>query len=122
MSSNDCACSAPPALAPEESALRSARRQEGVSGRSAGTPSAPSARTSPLTPGVIVALLAVYLIWGSTYLAIRVVVTHGVPPLLGMGVRFLVAGLLLGAALRLRRGAGALRISRPQLVTAAVVG
>jgi drug/metabolite transporter (DMT)-like permease len=70
----------------------------------------------------VVALLAVYLIWGSTYLAIRVVVTNGVPPLLGMGVRFLAAGVLLGAGLAVRRGFGVLRVTRPQLLTAAVVG
>jgi drug/metabolite transporter (DMT)-like permease len=64
----------------------------------------------------------VYLIWGSTYLAIRVVVTHGVPPLLGMGVRFLTAGFLLAAVLRLLRGQGSLRVTPAQLRTAAVVG
>jgi drug/metabolite transporter (DMT)-like permease len=69
-----------------------------------------------------VALLAVYLIWGSTYLAIRVVVTNGVPPLLGMGVRFLVAGVLLAGVLAVRRGVRVLRITRSQLMTAAVVG
>ena len=36
------------------------------------------------------ALWIVYLVWGSTYLAIRVMV-ETVPPLLGAGVRFLVA-------------------------------
>ncbi len=68
------------------------------------------------------ALLAVYLIWGSTYLAIRVVVTNGIPPLLGMGLRFLAAGVLLGGVLAVRRGFGVLRITRSQLLTAAVVG
>jgi drug/metabolite transporter (DMT)-like permease len=67
-------------------------------------------------------LLAVYLIWGSTYLAIRVVVTHGVPPLLGMGLRFLTAGLLLAAALIVRGGRTSLRVTPAQLRTAAVVG
>jgi drug/metabolite transporter (DMT)-like permease len=79
-------------------------------------------RRSPLTGGVVVALLGVYLIWGSTYLAIRVVVTNGIPPLLGMGVRFVVAGLLLAGLLRLRAGPGALRVTRAELRTAAVVG
>jgi drug/metabolite transporter (DMT)-like permease len=71
---------------------------------------------------VLVALLAVYLIWGSTYLAIRVVVTGHLPAMLSMGVRFLVAGLLLAAGVRLRAGRGALRATRRQLGTAAVVG
>ncbi len=37
---------------------------------------------------------AIYIVWGSTYLAIRVVVTS-FPPFLGSGSRFLVAGGLL---------------------------
>lgn len=40
------------------------------------------------------AFLAVYLIWGSTYLAIRIVV-EALPPALSAGVRFLVAGLTM---------------------------
>ncbi len=71
---------------------------------------------------MVVALLAVYLIWGSTYLGIRVVVTNHLPPLLSMGVRFAVAGALLAAAVRWRAGAGALRVSGRQLRTASVVG
>jgi len=42
-------------------------------------------------------------VWGSTYLAIRVMV-RTVPPLLGAGVRFLVAGLALYGWIWLRRG------------------
>jgi len=44
---------------------------------------------------VIVAFAAVYLIWGSTYLAIRVGVQE-LPAALFAGVRFIFAGLLLG--------------------------
>ena len=40
------------------------------------------------------ALIAVYLIWGSTYLAIRFVV-ETIPPFLSAGVRFLIAGVIL---------------------------
>ena len=40
------------------------------------------------------AYAAIYLIWGSTYLAIRVAV-GAIPPLLLMGVRCVIAGLLL---------------------------
>ena len=68
------------------------------------------------------ALLAVYVIWGSTYLAIRVVVTSHLPPMTSMGVRFAAAGLLLAAGVRWRVGRGALRATRQQLRTAAVVG
>ena len=67
------------------------------------------------------ALLTVYLVWGSTYLAIRVVVETA-PPLLAMGARFLLAGVLLGAFLVLRKGRAVLRVSRQQLGATAVVG
>jgi drug/metabolite transporter (DMT)-like permease len=40
---------------------------------------------------VVAAFTAIYLIWGSTYLAIAWGV-ETIPPLLMMGVRFLVAG------------------------------
>jgi drug/metabolite transporter (DMT)-like permease len=54
------------------------------------------------------ALWTVYLLWGSTYLAIRVAVHPsqgpGVPPLLLAGARFTLAGLLM-LALTLRRPA-----------------
>jgi drug/metabolite transporter (DMT)-like permease len=54
------------------------------------------------------ALLIVYLVWGSTYLAIRVVVQGGLPPLLSMGIRFLLAAPLLAAFVALRSGLGRL--------------
>ena len=43
------------------------------------------------------ALLVIYVVWGSTYLAIRVVVQEA-PPLVSAGLRFLVAGLLMALA------------------------
>jgi drug/metabolite transporter (DMT)-like permease len=48
-------------------------------------------RTRILT---ILAFAAIYLIWGSTYLAIRIAVAT-VPPLLAAGLRFFLAGALL---------------------------
>jgi drug/metabolite transporter (DMT)-like permease len=42
----------------------------------------------------LIAYLLVCVVWGSTYLAIRIGV-HDLPPLLFAGVRFLVAGVLL---------------------------
>ncbi len=45
---------------------------------------------------VMLALAAVYLIWGSTYLAIRYALV-GFPPFIMAGSRFVIAGLLLGA-------------------------
>ncbi|NDL60117.1 EamA family transporter [Phytoactinopolyspora mesophila] len=52
-------------------------------------------RTAPRSAMIWAALGTVYIVWGSTYLAIRVVVDSGIPPFLGMGIRFLIAGLLL---------------------------
>lgn len=52
---------------------------------------------------VAAALGALYLIWGSTYLAIRIAL-EGFPPLLMAGSRFVLAGGLLYAVAR-RRGA-----------------
>lgn len=70
---------------------------------------------------VAIALLLVYVIWGSTYLGIRVVV-EDVPPLLGMGSRFVTAGLLLGGLLALRGGWRRLRVSRAEWVGCAFLG
>jgi drug/metabolite transporter (DMT)-like permease len=50
---------------------------------------------------VAAAFLAVYLVWGSTYLAIRVAI-ETLPPFLMAGTRFLTAGALLYAVGRLR--------------------
>ena len=63
-------------------------------------------------------LWIVFIVWGSTYLAIRVMV-ETVPPLLGAGVRFLVAGAVMLAVLSLRR---AVRPTRAQLLSALAVG
>lgn len=51
---------------------------------------------------VVLALGAVYLVWGSTYLGIRFALEGGYPPLLMAGMRFVAAGALLYAVLRLR--------------------
>src|SRR5690606_23096714 len=54
-------------------------------------------RTPPSTAAVIVALLIVYVVWGSTYFAIAVMI-ETLPPLLAAGSRYAVAGaLVLGA-------------------------
>ena len=51
---------------------------------------------------IALALAAVYLIWGSTYLGIRFALEGGYPPLLMAGGRFLLAGSMMFAVLRLR--------------------
>jgi drug/metabolite transporter (DMT)-like permease len=52
------------------------------------------ARSAPSPWLVIAAFAAIYLIWGSTYLAIRFAI-ETLPPLIMAGVRFLIAGGLL---------------------------
>ncbi len=67
---------------------------------------------------LLLAFAAVYLVWGSTYLAIRVGV-RTIPPLLMAGARFLLAGMILYGLARLR---GAARPSARQWRSSAVVG
>lgn len=58
---------------------------------------------SKIKPGVLQiagAFLAVYLIWGSTYLAIRFAIDT-IPPLMMVGARFVLAGIPLYGILRL---------------------
>jgi drug/metabolite transporter (DMT)-like permease len=50
---------------------------------------------------VVAALIAVYFIWGSTYLGIRFGM-EGFPPFLLNGIRFLIAGVILILILRAR--------------------
>ncbi|MFC6019058.1 EamA family transporter [Plantactinospora solaniradicis] len=68
-----------------------------------------------------VALAIVYVVWGSTYLGIRITV-ETLPPLLSAAARFAVAAGVLALVLRVRRGPGALRVNRRQLGSAALVG
>jgi drug/metabolite transporter (DMT)-like permease len=51
---------------------------------------------------VMLAFAAIYILWGSTYLAIRVAVQQ-VPPLFAAGVRFFLAGTLLYSVMRVYR-------------------
>jgi drug/metabolite transporter (DMT)-like permease len=73
------------------------------------------------TLAISLAFLAVYIIWGSTYYAIRVAIDT-MPPLFMAGTRFLLAGVLLYAvAIRLgdRRGD---RPTRQQWKSAFIIG
>ena len=80
--------------------------------------SEPAAEGRPSRTAIIAAFAAVYLIWGSTYLAIRFAI-ETLPPFLMAGTRFLIAGALVYGWLRLR---GATRPSLPQWRAAAIVG
>ena len=67
------------------------------------------------------ALWTVYIVWGSTYLAIRVAV-ETLPPFLHAGVRFLIAGTIMYAILWLRLGRQGVRVDLRQVGAAAFVG
>jgi drug/metabolite transporter (DMT)-like permease len=74
-----------------------------------------------MTARIWTALLVVYVVWGSTYLAIRVAI-ETLPPFLMAGVRFLVAGAIL-FAWAVRRGDRLRDVpGRAQWVAAAVAG
>ena len=70
---------------------------------------------------VWLALWIVYIVWGSTYLAIRVAV-ETMPPLITGGFRFLVAAAFLLGWLAIRKGPGSLWIDRRQLLASTAVG
>lgn len=78
-------------------------------------------RPAPRWGLVAAALAVVYVVWGSTYLGIRIVVEEA-DPLTAMGQRYVVAGLLLGAVLAVRSGPGRLAVTRRQLVGCGVLG
>lgn len=65
------------------------------------------------------ALLVVYVVWGSTYLGIKVVV-ETLPPLFSAGTRFLAAAGLLALILAVR--GTSLRITRGELVASSFAG
>ena len=68
--------------------------------------------------GVVFALAVVYLVWGSTYLAIRFAI-ESIPPFTMAGLRFLVAGGLLYL---FARGTGAPRPRRAHWGVSAAIG
>src|SRR5580658_1150027 len=53
---------------------------------------------------VLLAFFAIYVLWGTTFLAIRVAVAE-LPPLFAAGTRFFAAGVLLYAFMRFKREA-----------------
>jgi drug/metabolite transporter (DMT)-like permease len=87
-------------------------------------PPRPVATGAPAgAPGwqVWLGLWIVYIVWGSTYLAIRVVV-ETVPPFLSAGFRFSFAGAAMLAFLAWRRSPAVLRPGRRQLLACLAVG
>lgn len=66
-------------------------------------------------------LVSVWIIWGSTYLGIAVLV-QTFPGLLANGIRFLIATTLLGLGLVIFKGPRVLRVSPTQLKGASIMG
>jgi drug/metabolite transporter (DMT)-like permease len=77
-----------------------------------------SVKQEPSRIGVAAAFASVYIIWGSTYLAIRYAL-ESLPPLLMAGARHTLAGAILYALLR---ATGTARPQRIQWRSAAVIG
>ncbi len=78
-----------------------------------------SASSPPASRAALIAgFAAIYLIWGSTYLGIRIVV-ETVPAFLMASVRFLVAGLIVAGFIALTRG---FKATRAQWRDNAIIG
>ena len=78
-----------------------------VIGPAAGAPS------KPLDIRVLLAFFAIYVLWGTSFLAIRIAVEE-VPPLFAAGTRFFIAGVVLYGFMRIRGTAWANRIPMAQ--------
>jgi drug/metabolite transporter (DMT)-like permease len=77
-----------------------------------------AARARPSRPAIVGAMGLIYVVWGSTYVAIREAV-RTLPPLLSAGARFVAAGALLAVVLRLR---GAVPPTRREAASAVLAG
>ena len=84
------------------------------------SPTSESTNAGALSPRVLIplSLIGVYLIWGSTYLAIRIALVD-FPPFLMGAIRFLIAGVLMFIVLRWR---GIAAPTRRQWFNCAVTG
>lgn len=67
------------------------------------------------------ALAIVYIVWGSTYLGIRIMV-EDMPPMIAAGSRFVCAAVVLGLILMARGGLARLALSRAEVLSCALIG
>lgn len=74
-----------------------------------------------LVRGVWPALILLYIVWGSTYSAISVVVHH-LPPLLAIGARYVAAGLIVVLYLLVRHGREIFRRPQREYIRGSVEG
>lgn len=85
-------------------------------------PGASPAR-SPAPAALLSAFGIVYVVWGSTYLGIRIVVDVAEqPPLLPTAIRFMIAGSVLAAAVAARKGWRVLRVPARSIASGALLG
>jgi drug/metabolite transporter (DMT)-like permease len=78
-----------------------------------------SVRVTAPAKHIWIALAVVYVVWGSTYLGIKIAVDT-IPPLIAAGSRFVTAAVLLAAILAWR--GTSLRITRAELGASAIAG
>ncbi len=86
--------------------------------RARGNPAPPPHAPARTTTLVLLAFAAVYVVWGSTYLAIRIGI-ESFPPLILAGLRHFTVGLLLYPVLRKKTG---IRPTVAQWRTAVIAG
>jgi len=67
------------------------------------------------------ALWTVYIIWGSTYFAIAYVI-ETMPPLLSMGIRFFIAGVLLSLFVIATKGFREMAVPKAEIRTSVILG
>jgi drug/metabolite transporter (DMT)-like permease len=67
------------------------------------------------------ALWTVYIIWGSTYFAIAYVI-ETMPPLLSMGIRFFIAGVLLSLFVIATKGFKEMAVPKAEIKTSVILG
>jgi drug/metabolite transporter (DMT)-like permease len=95
---------------------------ESLDRQPAATPLAPALSTTRSSGSLVwLCLGIVYVVWGSTYLAIRVAV-ETMPPLLMGAARFTTAGLLLYAIARLRGAPSVRTLTRAQIASCWLIG
>jgi drug/metabolite transporter (DMT)-like permease len=70
---------------------------------------------------LVLALGTVWIVWGSTFLGIRVMV-ETIPPLMGSGARFLVGGALLGLLVLRLHGRGSFALTAEEWRGSAAMG
>jgi drug/metabolite transporter (DMT)-like permease len=92
-----------------------------ISDRRSGS-GAGGSQTAAGSPAAIWSAMAiVYVVWGSTYLAIALVIDT-MPPLVALGTRFLTAAAVLAAHVVVRRGRAVLVVTRAELASSVLIG